>query len=79
MAKSAQMVSEDIQELLRKNSADVVTLTWLDLYKVSGRERLKDAFMAELTKKLRELGLLVCYGQAVVLIGKDFKFAAIKV
>lgn len=79
MAKSAQVVSEDIQELLRKNSADVVTLTWLDLYKVSGRERLKDAFMAELTKKLRELGLLVCYGQAVVLIGKDFKFAAIKV
>lgn len=79
MAKNAQAVAEEIQELLRKNAKDVVTIPWPDFYKVSGRERMKDAFMAELSKKLREFGLLIVYGQAVVLVGKDFKFATVKV
>lgn len=79
MAKSAQSVAEDIQELLRKNALDVVTIPWPDFYKISGRERIKDAFMAELTQKLREFGLLINFGQVVVLIGKDFKFATVKV
>ena len=78
MAKSAQSVAEDIQELLRKNALDVVTIPWPDFYKISGRERIKDAFMMELSNKLREFALLISYGQAVVLIGKDFKFLAVK-
>ncbi len=79
MAKSIQTVAEEIQELMRKNAKDVVTLPWPDFYKVAGRERMKDAFMADLRQKLRELGLLVCYGQAIVLVGKDFKFSTVKV
>lgn len=79
MAKSIQSVAEEIQELMRKNSKDVVTLPWPDFYKVAGRERMKDAFMADLSQKLREFGLLISYGQAVVLIGKDFKFSTVKV
>lgn len=78
MAKSAQSVAEDIQELLRKNAIDVVTIPWPDFYKLAGRERIKDAFMAELSNKLREFALLISYGQAVVLIGKDFKFSAVR-
>ena len=79
MAKSIQTVAEEIQELMRKNAKDVVTLPWPDFYKVAGRERMKDAFMTDLRQKLRELGLLVCYGQSVVLVGKDFKFSTVKV
>lgn len=79
MAKSIQTVAEEIQELMRKNAKDVVTLPWPDFYKVAGRERMKDAFMADLRQKLREQGLLVCYGQAIVLVGKDFKFSTVKV
>lgn len=78
MARSAQAVAEDIQELLRKNTIDVVTIPWPDFYKLAGRERIKDAFMAELSNKLREFALLISYGQAVVLIGKDFKFSTVK-
>ncbi len=79
MARQAHDVAEDILELLRKHGKDVVTLPWPDFYKVTGRERMKDAFTEELSKKLREHGLLICYGQAVVLIGKDFRFANIKI
>jgi uncharacterized FlgJ-related protein len=78
MAKSAQSVAEDIQELLRKNAIDVVTIPWPDFYKLAERERIKDAFMEELRSKLREHALLISYGQAVVLIGKDFKFSPVK-
>lgn len=79
MAKSAQSIAEEIQELLRKNTKDVITIPWSDFYKLSGRERIKNAFMEELSKKLREFALLISYGQAVVLIGKDFKFSTVKV
>ena len=79
MSKSAQLVAEEIQDILRRNAKDVVTFSWPDFYKVAERARLKDAFTTELTKKLRELGFLVSYGQAVVLVGKDFKFANVKV
>lgn len=79
MAKSIQTVAEEIQELLRKNGKDVVTLSWPDFYKVSGRERIKDEFTSGLTKSLRELGLLVAYGQSVILVAKDFRFAVVKI
>lgn len=79
MAKSTQAVAEEIQELLRKNGKDVVTLSWPDFYKISGRERIKDEFTAALSKSLRELGLLVAYGQSVILVAKDFRFATLKV
>lgn len=79
MAKSTQSVAEEIQELLRKNGKDVVTLSWPDFYKVSGRERIKDEFTGGLTKSLRELGLVVVYGQSMVLFAKDFRFAVVKI
>lgn len=79
MAKSTQTVAEEIQELLRKNGKDVVTLSWPDFYKISGRERIKDEFTAALSKSLRDLGLLVAYGQSVILVAKDFRFATLKV
>ena len=79
MAKPAQTVASEIQEVLRKNAKDVVTFPWPDFYKVAGRERMKDAFTAELTVCLREFGLLINYGQSVVLVAKDFKFSTVKV
>jgi hypothetical protein len=78
MAKPAQDVAEEIQELLRKNGKDVVTLPWPDFYKLAGRERMKDEFTSTLATRLRELGLLVAYGQSVVLVAKDFRFAVVK-
>ena len=72
-------VAENIQELMRKCGVDVVTFTWPDFYKVSGRERIKVEFQADLTSSLKALGLMINFGSSVVLVAKDFSFARIKV
>lgn len=77
--KNAAGVAEDLQELLRTNNKDVVTITWPDFYKVTGRDRIKDAFTKELGEKLKDHGLLLNCGQSVVLVAKDFKFSQVKI
>jgi len=79
MAKSTKDVAEDIQHLLQINNKDVITFPWPDFYRVAKRDRIKDAFKDELETKLNQLGLLVCYGQAVVLVAKDFRFSVVTV
>lgn len=78
MALQVAKVAEKIQELLRKSGVDVVTLTWPDFYAVSERERIKVEFQSDLTRALKGLGLLVCYGDAIVLIAKDYAFGRVK-
>ena len=72
-------VAEKIQELMRKGGVDVVTFTWPDFYKVSGRERIKVEFQADITSSLKALGLMINFGSSVVLVAKDFSFARIKI
>jgi hypothetical protein len=79
MAIKAAVVAQEIQNLIRMHKVDVLTFTWVDFYKIAGRERVKDAFTVELSAQLRTLGLLISYGNAVVLVGKDFQFAPVKV
>lgn len=79
MAKSAQVIAEELQELLRKNALDVVTIPWPDFYKVSARQRIKVEFQNDLAAALKELGLLIVYGSSVVLIGKDYNFSRMKI
>jgi hypothetical protein len=78
MAIRHSEVAESIQELMRKNGVDVVTFTWPDFYKVSGRERIKVEFQTDLAASLKALGLLINFGSTVVLVAKDFSFARIK-
>lgn len=75
MAKPIEEVAQDIQNTMRAKGVDVITFTWPDFYRVSVREKLKDAFLTDLKKCLEGRNLLVCYGQAVVLVAKDFAFA----
>lgn len=79
MAASASDVADEIQDLLRKNGMDVITFPWPDFYKVCQRERLKDGFVEQLQKQLHTRGVLLAQGDAVVLIGKDYKFSPVKV
>jgi hypothetical protein len=78
MSRTAIEIAEEIQESLRKNGKDVVTFSWKEFYEFVDRDRLKQAFYDELKEHLSALGLLVVYGQSVVLFGKDYRFAPFK-
>jgi hypothetical protein len=78
MARHVDLVVEDVQELLRKNGKDLVTLNWPEFYKLTGRERMKDEFTLDLREHLKRASILIAYGNAIVLIAKDFRFAPLK-
>lgn len=75
MAKPTEQVAEGIQDTMRAKGVDVITFSWPEFYKVSAREKLKDSFLTDLKNCLEKKSLLVCYGQAIVLVAKDFSFA----
>ena len=77
MAKSVQDVVEDLRVILNKSTKDVITLSWPQFYKAAGRERMKDAFMVELTKQAKDASIFVAFGHAVVLVAKDYRFAPV--
>jgi hypothetical protein len=54
-----------------------MTLTWPQFYTAAGRERMKEPFMADLIKQAKDASLLIAFGNAVVLMAKDYKFAPI--
>ncbi len=75
MAKPIGQVAEGIQDAMRAKGVDVITFSWPEFYRVSAREKLKDAFLTDLKKCLEQKNLLVCYGQSIVLVAKDFSFS----
>lgn len=75
MAKSAAQISEKIRDLMQSSGADVITVRWPKFYEVAERTRWKSAFQDELTAELRKLSLLASFGNAVVVVAKDFDFS----
>ena len=78
MAKSVPDVIEDLRTLLNKSGKDVLTLSWAQFYALSERERIKDGFTEEVVKIAKVESLLVCFGNAAVLVAKDYKFSPCK-
>lgn len=78
MTISISDVADILNDLLQDSGKDAITLNWNEFKKINNRERIKDGFKEELGLKLREHGLLIGYGAAVVLVAKDYKFAPVK-
>lgn len=75
MPRSVVEVAASVQELMRRQNKDVLTFSWPEWYEVVERKRIKDAFTSELEEAFRSHCLLLCHGQAIVLVAKDFKFS----
>ncbi|TAL65816.1 MAG: hypothetical protein EPN79_11740 [Burkholderiaceae bacterium] len=73
-----RVIAEKIQALMHKGSKDVVTFSWAEFYDVAERERIKETFKENLASDLRKLSMLINYGQSIVLVAKDFRFAPLK-
>lgn len=75
MPKAASAIATDIQASLQQSGKDVLTIPWDRFYAVADRDRIKEAFQESLAKELKKRSLLINYGNAVVLIGKDYNFS----
>ena len=76
MSKSPATIVDELNEMLRKTGRAVMTLTWLDFYKVCERERLKQPFMETVKEEASgKFQLVVAYGHNAVVICHDRNFA----
>lgn len=78
MASPISSVSDTLNDLLQSSGLNAITLNWNEFKRVTERERVKEAFKNELGLKMREHGLLLGYGAAVVIVAKDYKFAPVQ-
>ena len=75
MATSSKMAAELLREMLNKVSRDIVTLKWGEFYDAIERERLSEDFMNDLIQKCKEASLHISFGNATVLVAKDYIFS----
>ena len=71
MAKSAQAISKEINELMRKNGNEWITLKWEQFYEICERERLAEVVMERVSESLKKNDLHIIYGNNVIIV-RDF-------
>ena len=71
MAKTAQSIAAELNEIMRKNGHECVTLKWDQFYKVCERERLAEVVMENIQKQLKRNDLHIIYGNNVIVV-RDF-------
>ena len=71
MAKSAQSIAADLNEIMRKNGNECVTLKWDQFYEICERDRLADVVMENISKHVKKFDLHVIYGNNVIVV-RDF-------
>lgn len=72
MAKSIQSISSDINDLIRKNGNEAITLKWNQFYDICGRDRIAEVILEKITSTLKKYDLYIIYGNAHVIIVRDF-------
>ncbi len=72
MAKSAGSISLDINDLMRKNGNEAITIKWNQFYELCGRDRLADVVMDRISEELKKNDLHIIYGNNNVIVVRDF-------
>ena len=71
MANGAQSISREINELMRMNGNECITLKWDQFYDICGRVRLADVVMDKVSESLKKNDLHIIYGNNVIIV-RDF-------
>ena len=71
MAKGSQAISKEINDLMRKNGNECITLKWPQFYEICDRERLADVVMVKISESLKKNDLHIIYGNNVIIV-RDF-------
>jgi len=76
MPRSVEQIVDDLNDKLRLSGNPVITMRWPDFYKLSDMQRFKEPRPEQIKKRAKsEYGLIVEYGDAVVLVAHDRNFS----
>ncbi|WP_218581168.1 hypothetical protein, partial [Pseudomonas sp. FSL R10-2189] len=68
MSKAVSSIASEVNELLRKNGNEFMTLKWAQFYKICDRERLADVVMENIAKQLKKNDLHSSDGNNVIVV-----------
>ncbi|MFB0583583.1 hypothetical protein [Aeromonas salmonicida] len=72
MPKTPAVVAADIEELMRQNGNEAITLKWSQLYQISDREKLAETIMDKIATQLKKRDIHIIYGGNNVIVVRDF-------
>ena len=72
MSKSAKLISSDLNDLMRKNGNEGITLKWDQFYEICERERMAVVVQERIAEKHKKNDLYIIYGNNNVIIIRDF-------
>ena len=78
MSKVVSSIASEVNELLRKNGNEFMTLKWAQFYKICDRERLADVVMENIAKQLKKNDLHIIYGNNVIVV-RDFCWSPVDI
>ena len=78
MSKAVSSIASEVNELLRKNGNEFMTLKWAQFYKICDRERLADVVMENIAKQLKKNDLHILYGNNVIVV-RDFCWSPVDI
>lgn len=65
-------IADDIRDFLGRNGINAWAVPWPDFYEVVDRIRIRNDFKEKLEEELSKRSILISYGQAVVIIARDY-------
>lgn len=74
MTKHVRDIATDIDGFMKRKTLNVWTLPWGQLYEVTERVRIKDAFQTDLKSALKKQSLEITYGTNAIVIHRDSNF-----
>ena len=78
MSKAVSSIASEVNELLRKNGNEFMTLKWAQFHKICDRERLADVVMENIAKQLKKNDLHIIYGNNVIVV-RDFCWSPVDI
>lgn len=71
MAKTTHNIASEINDIMRKNGNECITLKWAQFYEICDRERMAEVIMENISKQLKKNDLHIIYGNNVIVV-RDF-------
>ena len=72
MPSSPQHIASEIDEIMRRNGNEAITLKWDQFYTICDREKLAEVLLEKVSMQLKKRDIHIVYAGSNVIVVRDF-------
>ncbi|MFQ2110587.1 hypothetical protein D3C87_1138740 [compost metagenome] len=72
MPNTPLTIASEIDEIMRKNGNEGITLKWEQFYKICDREKLAEVILEKIRAQLKKRDIHIVYAGSNVIVVRDF-------